>query len=202
MDIGGCKPVFITICALSTAKGMVFNMGKTLKGDAIVIKGEHVNADTAMSWYLGMDSLPPQEIAAKFMAGINPEIPKLVKQDDILVCGRNFGFGKTHKTLWTAMKTIGMQVMVAESFATQLFQHALMYGINLLECPGILQAVNMGDKLEVDIESAVVKNITQKKEIEGKKMPQFLIDVMNAGGQIDYLAKQIEATKQQQSING
>jgi 3-isopropylmalate/(R)-2-methylmalate dehydratase small subunit len=170
-------------------------MGLTFKGNAIVIKGEHINADTAMGWYLGMDTLPPAEIAAKFMSGIDPKIAEISKKGDILVCGRDFGFGKVHGALFTAMKAFDIKCIVADSFSTQMLQTALMFGTILFECPGILQKVEMGDEIEVSIESARVANLTKDSVIEGKKIPQFLIDVMNAGGQMGYLARKIAARK-------
>jgi len=69
-------------------------MSTILQGKAVTISGDHLNADRAMGWYLGMDALPPEEIAQKFMAGIDPSIISVVEKGDILVCGRNFGFGK------------------------------------------------------------------------------------------------------------
>jgi 3-isopropylmalate/(R)-2-methylmalate dehydratase small subunit len=168
-------------------------MSTKFKGNVILIQGEHVNVDTAMGWYLGMDALPPAEIATKFMAGNNPDIPKIVKQGDILVCGKDFGYGKVHGALFSAMKVLGITCIVAESFATQLIQTALMFGSYLVEAPGILQNVGMGDEIEVDVESAEVINITKNKTIEGKKFPPFLIEVMNSGGQMGYLARKIRA---------
>lgn len=99
-----------------------------IKGNVIKIEGNNLNADTAMGWYLGMDALPPQEIAAKFMSGVSPEIAATVKEGDILVCGRNFGYGKVHQALFTAMGALGVKYIVAESFATQIIQTGLMFG--------------------------------------------------------------------------
>jgi 3-isopropylmalate/(R)-2-methylmalate dehydratase small subunit len=170
-------------------------MSTILKGNAVVITGEHINVDTAMGWYLGMDTLPPEELALKFMVNINPEIPKIVKQGDILVCGRNFGFGKAHQSLFYAMGHLGIKCIVAHSFSTQMLQTALVFGINMVECPDILNNVSMCDEIEVDVENAVIKNITKNKMIEGKKFPSYIIEVMQSGGQFGYLAKKIAARK-------
>ncbi|GAB6108007.1 3-isopropylmalate dehydratase small subunit [Fusibacter bizertensis] len=157
------------------------------KGYAIVVKKEHLNADTAMGWYLGMDSLPPDELALKFFTGIDSSIVQRVKPNDILICGRNFGFGKVHNSFFTAIKMHELECIVAESFSTQMFQMGLTQGIYLVECPNILQNVDMGDEIEVDIENAVVRNITKNITINGKKLPQYIIDVMEAGGHMGYL---------------
>jgi len=166
-----------------------------LRGNAITIRGVHVNADVAMGWYLGMDGLPPQELAAKFMAGIDPDIPGRTRAGDILVCGRNFGFGKVHSSLWTAMKTIGISCIVAESFATPIIQYGIAQGIRLVECAKILDRVSMGDAIEVDVAKAVVWNRSSGRVLLGQDFPRFLIDVMEAGGHQRYLAAKVGRRK-------
>ncbi len=160
------------------------------RGSAIVIPGEHTNADTAMGWYLGFDRLPPEEIAARFMSGIDPDIAKNAKTGDILVGGENFGFGKVHGSFFTALRTIGIQCIVAQSFSTQMVQTALMYpNTFLVESPSILSGVNMGDEIEVDLESAQTRNLTRDTVLPGKEFPPFLVEVMKAGGHVGYLAR-------------
>ncbi len=168
------------------------------KGNAICISGNHMNADTAMGWYLGMDALPPEQIAAKFMSGIDTEISKQAQKGDILVCGRNFGYGKVHQSLYTAMTAIGIRCIVAESFSTQLVQSAFNGSTLLVEVPDILQHVNMGDALEVDIITATVKNLTQNTILTGKTMPPYIIEVMMAGGYMRHMMGKIMAKRQQQ----
>lgn len=161
-------------------------MGDTLlfEGDVILIPGENINADTAMCWSLGIDSLPPAELAKQFMKGVDPSIADRAKANDILVCGKNFGFGKTHQMLFTAMKEIGIQCIVAESFATQLIQTALNGSTFLVECPDISKAVTDGDHIIVDPEKAVIKNVTKGTEISGKPFPPYMYNVMKNGGYI------------------
>ncbi len=164
------------------------------QGNAIVIPGDNVNADTAMCWSLGVDSLPPAEMAKQFMKGINPAIAERAKKDDIMVCGKNFGYGKTHMMLFTAMKEIDIRCIVAESFATQIIQTCLNVpggNVMLVECPEILSKVEDGDMLEVDPETAVVRNLTQNTEIQGKPFPEYTYNVMKNGGYFANIYKNI-----------
>lgn len=160
-------------------------------GKAIRIEGSHINADTAMGWYLGMDALPKEEIAKKFMSGVSEEIAANVSAGDMLVCGRDFGYGKVHQALFTAMTELKISCIVAESFATQMVQTGLMFGATLVEVPGIMDKVSMGDELEVDSQTATVKNLTTGETIEGKPFPPFLQEVMADGGQFRHLGKMI-----------
>lgn len=166
-----------------------------IKGNVIKIEGSNLNADTAMGWYLGMDALPPQEIAGRFMSGISPDIAATVKSGDILVCGKNFGYGKVHQALFTAMGVLGVQYIIAESFATQVIQSGLMFGGNFVEVPDILSKVSMGDEIEVDTVAAVVKNLSTGEVIEGKPFPPFIQQVMEDGGQMRHLGKVVYMKK-------
>lgn len=47
----------------------------------------------------------------------------------------------------------------------------------------------MGDEIEVDTNSAIVKNLTTGETIEGKPFPPFLQQVMADGGQMRHLGK-------------
>lgn len=163
-------------------------------GNAIVIARENVNADTAMCWSLGVDSLTPAEQAKLFMKGVDPTIAERAKKDDILVCGKNFGFGKTHMLLFTAMKEIGIKCIVAESFATQIIQTCMNIpggSTMLVECPNIVQAVADGDLIEVDPETATVRNLTQGTEIVGKPFPPYTYNVMKNGGYFANLYREL-----------
>jgi len=158
-----------------------------LTGKALTVQGKNINADTAMGWYLGMDSIPEAEIVQKFMIGVDPEISKRAIKDDFLVCGRNFGFGKVHSSFFIALRSIGIKCIVAESFSTQVLQSALNQGVLLVECPNILEHVKMGDELEVNVLESVITNKTNSTTTIGNPFPEFIKNVMSAGGQMRYL---------------
>jgi len=171
-------------------------MSTILQGKAVTISGDHLNADRAMGWYLGMDALPPEEIAQKFMAGIDPSIISVVEKGDILVCGRNFGFGKVHNAFFASLTVLEIKCIVAESFSTQLFQSAMMQGVLLVACPNVLEQVDMRDELEVDIKTATVKNLSQGVTLQGEPLPEYCLDVLMSGGHVGYLMRSLAAKRQ------
>ena len=58
-----------------------------------------------------------------------------------------------------------------------------------MECPGIHDAVEKGDTLEVDVTGGVVKNLSNGKTLRFKPLPEFMVEVLNAGGLAPYLNK-------------
>ncbi len=165
------------------------------KGRVIKIEGENLNADTAMGWYLGMDALPLEEIAKQFLSGISENIAQEAKAGDVLVCGKNFGYGKVHAALFTAMNYIGIKYIIAESVSTQIIQSGLMFGGSFLEVPGIIDKVSNGDEIEFDTQTAVVKNITTGESITGRPFPAYMQEVMEDGGHFKHLGKKIYMQK-------
>jgi len=176
-------------------------MSEICMGKAIVIQGKYTNVDTAMGWYTGMDGLPPAEIASKFMSGTDPKIAKEAASGDILVGGRCFGYGKAHPSFFAALDYIGIKCICAESFSTQLVQGALgAYGGSrkapyLVECPDILDQIEMGDEIRVDYKTAVIENITKGTVIQGKPFPEFCLHLMEIGGQMEFVKERVSEKK-------
>jgi 3-isopropylmalate/(R)-2-methylmalate dehydratase small subunit len=161
-------------------------------GDAICIPLNHVNADVAMGWYMGMDSLPPSEIASKFFSGIDPNIARIAKRGDILVCGGNFGYGKVHTAFSIALAEIGISCFVAESFSTTFFKDGLSNGYLLAECHGLMENISTGDRIEVDFEKSVIRNITRDSMLQGIPLPSFPLEVMRDGGYANNFLKRFQ----------
>jgi len=50
-----------------------------------------------------------------------------------------------------------------------------------------LQKVEDGDELEVDLEAGVVRNLTKGEEYKFSPFPDFALEIMRAGGLLEYL---------------
>lgn len=172
-------------------------MENIYRGSALVVPGSNINTDTAMDWFVGMEGLAPEEIASKFMCNADASLAKLAKPGDILVCGKNFGYGKVHSCFFIAFKTLKLSCIVAESFSSQIFAKLKVEGIPFVECPGIASKVKTGTQLEVHFAEAVVKDLTADQEYTGNVLPPYILEVMQSGGIMSYLAKKGKALNQQ-----
>jgi 3-isopropylmalate/(R)-2-methylmalate dehydratase small subunit len=136
-----------------------------------------------------MELTDPEEMATHAMEGIDPDFAKLVEKDDIVVGGSNFGCGSSREHAPLALKYAGVGCVLAESFARIFYRNCINIGLAGLECPGIHEIVNKGDKLEVNVTSGSVKNLTTGSELKFKPLPEFMVAVLNAGGLAQYLSK-------------
>ncbi len=53
-----------------------------------------------------------------------------------------------------------------------------------IECRGASKEIKDGDKLEIDIEKGTIKG---KKEYKFKPFPKFAVNIIKAGGLLDYI---------------
>jgi 3-isopropylmalate/(R)-2-methylmalate dehydratase small subunit len=127
------------------------------------------------------------EMAKHVLESLNPEFPTSVKKGDIIVAGRNFGCSSGRAIAPKAIKATGVAAVVAEGFSRTFYRNGHEIGLPILEVPGIHELVRTGDRLRVDIAKGEVTNLTSGKSLQGSPAPQFLLDMLRAGGLIPFL---------------
>ena len=150
--------------------------------------GDDVNTDYIIPGRY-MELTDPEEMAEKVFEEHDPSFRKGVKQGDIVVGRTNFGCGSSREHAPIALLGNGVSIVLAESFARIFYRNAINIGLPALECPGIHDAVEKGDVLEVDVTGGYVRNLSNGKELRFKPLPPFMVEVLNAGGLAPYLNK-------------
>jgi 3-isopropylmalate/(R)-2-methylmalate dehydratase small subunit len=121
------------------------------------------------------------------MEGLDSEFPNKVDNGDFIVAGKNFGCGSSREHAPIAIKGCGIQAVIAESFARIFYRNSTNVGLTLIEAPGISQYVKEGDKIEINMDNGVI--IAGENRIEFKKLPPFMMGILEEGGLINYLKK-------------
>lgn len=106
------------------------------------------------------------ELARLAMKDQDPDFAAQVRRGDLLVGGRNFGYGHPHYPPLRAMRHLGITGLVAESFSPGFWRGEISMGFPLVPAPGILSAVQRWDEIEVDWSAGTVINHTR-----GSSMP-------------------------------
>ena len=150
--------------------------------------GDDVNTDYIIPGRY-MELTDPAEMAEKVFEEHAPSFRKGVKPGDIVVGRTNFGCGSSREHAPIALAGNGVSVVLAESFARIFYRNAINIGLPALECPGIHNAVEKGDLIEVDVTDGVVKNLANGRELRFNPLPGFMVEVLNAGGLAPYLNK-------------
>ena len=120
------------------------------------------------------------------MEGLDAEFNEKCKKGDFIVAGTNFGCGSSREHAPIAIKGVGVAAVIAESFARIFYRNATNVGVPLLEAPGITEIVEDGEEIEVDMENGTITSMNGKT-ITFKKLPPFMLEILEQGGLIEYL---------------
>jgi len=127
------------------------------------------------------------EMAKHVLESLNPEFPKNLQKGDIIVAGRNFGCSSGRAIAAKAIKTAGVGVVVAEQFSRTFYRNGHEVGLPILEAAGVHDLAETGDRIRVDIENGQIENLTSGKTLTTAPAPEFLLDMLRAGGLIPFL---------------
>jgi 3-isopropylmalate/(R)-2-methylmalate dehydratase small subunit len=156
-----------------------------------VIKfGDNVDTDVILPGkYLVL--MDPKDLAKHAMEGLDPAFPEKAKKGVIVVGGKNFGCGSSREQAPLALKYAGVQCVVAESFARIFFRNAINIGLPVIECKGVLAAVENGNELAVDFEAGKIQNLSKRQSLQVTKLPPFILEILSDGGLIENLRRRL-----------
>jgi len=141
--------------------------------------------------------LPLKEQAKHCLEGVDPEFASKASAGDIIIGGKNFGCGSSRPAHATVM-ALGIAAVVAESFGRLFYRHSVSGGLMVVPCPGIVDFVKTGDRIEIDTAEGVVRNLSDGQTMKCEPLPQFLRDMVAIGGEKAYLKARLERERQAQ----
>jgi len=157
-----------------------------MKGRAHVYNKNHINTDEIIpARYLNTDN--ESDLAKHAMEDIDPMFVKKVKKGDFIVACENFGCGSSREHAIWALKGAGIQAVIAGSFARIFFRNAINNGFYAIECKGLSKKIKDGEEIEISIEKGIIK--AGRNEYKFQPFPKFAVDLINAGGLLNYINK-------------
>ncbi|MFB3881180.1 MAG: 3-isopropylmalate dehydratase small subunit [Armatimonadota bacterium] len=160
-----------------------------LRGRAHVY-GDNVDTDVIIpARYL--TSWDPAELGAHCMEDLDPGFLKAVLPGDMIVAGDNFGCGSSREHAPIAIKAAGVSCVIADSFARIFFRNAINVGLPALSCPEAVADIKAGDELAVDLAAGRIENLTRKKSYTAEPFPEFLQQIIAAGGLVPYTRQRL-----------
>ncbi len=162
-------------------KGRVWKFGDNIDTDAI-IPARYLNTSD------------PKELAKHVMEDADREFPSKVRAGDIITGGANFGCGSSREHAPIAIKAAGIQAVIARSFARIFYRNAFNIGLPIFESEEASEKVKQGDEVEIDADKGLIRNITKKEEYTAKPIPQFMQELISAGGLIEWTKKRIKTS--------
>jgi 3-isopropylmalate/(R)-2-methylmalate dehydratase small subunit len=159
-------------------KGKVFKYGADVNTD-VIIPARYLNVSE------------PAELAKHCMEDIDASFLKKVQRGDIIMATTNFGCGSSREHAPLAIKASGISCVIAHSFARIFFRNAINIGLPLLECAEAVNNTSAGDIVEVDLAKGKIKNVTKNVTFTAKPYPDFMAELIAAGGLVAYTKKRL-----------
>jgi 3-isopropylmalate/(R)-2-methylmalate dehydratase small subunit len=150
--------------------------------------GDNINTDFIISGRYKFAITDMKELAKHIMEDIDPNFAqKIVPGESIIVAGNNFGMGSSREQAPLVIKEAGIVAVLSCQFARIFFRNGFNIGLPLIETD--TSKIDEGDKLQIDLDKGVVKNLTKGMDLEIKPLPKFMQDLLAEGGIINYYKK-------------
>jgi 3-isopropylmalate/(R)-2-methylmalate dehydratase small subunit len=162
-------------------------IGKVIKYD---IKNINTDLIIPARYLINSDD---KYLAKHCMEDLDHEFVEKVKKENfqILVTNSNFGCGSSREQAPSAIKASGILCIIAPSFARIFFRNSINIGLPIIEFQSI-EKIKTGDILKIQFKEGTIKNTSNYEEFQVKKQPNFLQQIISAGGLITFARRQLE----------
>lgn len=117
-------------------------------------------------------------------AHLRPDFAATYRPGDLVVAGRNTGLGSSREYAPEALKKLGVPAIIAVSYARIFFRNLVNLGIVPFEAPEIVEVLQDGDEVELELTSGVLK---RGEEVFQLKPPAgFLAEALREGSLFEY----------------
>jgi 3-isopropylmalate/(R)-2-methylmalate dehydratase small subunit len=162
-------------------QGKVFKYGNDIDTD-VIIPARYLNVTD------------PKDLASHCMEDIDKSFINEVKDGDIMVALKNFGCGSSREHAPIAIKAAGISCVIAKSYARIFYRNAFNIGLPILECEEAAEKIQAGDEVTVDFKNGTIKNVTKNETYQAEPFPEFIEQIINADGLVNYVKNKIKTT--------
>ncbi len=122
------------------------------------------------------------ELAKHCMEDIDASFVAKVRPGDIIVADENFGCGSSREHAPIAIKTAGVSVVIAKSFARIFYRNAINTGLAIMEAPDAVDGIGDGDRVAVDADAGTITDLTTGTTFHAQPFPPFIKAIIEKGG--------------------
>ncbi len=106
-----------------------------------------------------------------------------VEPGDIVITGKNFGAGSSRQQAVDCFKSLGVQVILAESFGAIYERNAINAAFPILTYKDISSLeLKQRDKIKIDFEKGILTNLENNKSVEIDKFSSVQMEIFKKGG--------------------
>lgn len=110
------------------------------------------------------------------------DFSKKVKPGDIVIAGKNFGCGSSRQQAVDCFKSLGISMIIAESFGSIYERNAINSALPILVAENITQHIDDGDQLKVDLVTGEILDKTKGETFYAKPFSPSQLEIYRRGG--------------------
>ena len=130
--------------------------GDVIEGRVAWIFEDHFDVDLIVG-VENIKSSDPDYLRQYCMKAYDSNFVADVQPGDVLVGGRNFGYGHPHYPPMIAMRALGITCIIADSFSPGFRRGELSNGMVLLACPDFSSRVRRWERLRIEWRRGVIE---------------------------------------------
>lgn len=155
--------------------------------------GDDVNTDLLFPGRYTYTCSKAEEILPHLLEDLDGEFAKRVRPGDLILAGKNFGCGSSREQPALGLKAVGLQAVVAKSFARIFFRAAINQGLLLVECPEAVDAYREGDAVTLDAAAGTIT--VGGKAYAFPALPPEMLAIRDAGGLLEHARRKLAETR-------
>ncbi len=142
--------------------------------------GDDISTDLLAPGGYAVDPVDVQKLHV--LESVDPSFAATVEPGDVVVAGRNFGCGSSRETAPANLKALGVACIAAESFSRLFMRNAVALGLPVMVCPGVHEAIDAGEEVEIDLESGRIAVPATDLVLFAEALPAEMREILAAGG--------------------
>lgn len=152
--------------------------------------GDDINTDLLFPGRYTYTCSKADEIIPHLLEDLDPEFSKKVKKGDIIIAGENFGCGSSREQPALGLKAVGIEAIIAKSFARIFFRAAINQGLILIECRDAVDYYKEGMDVKINLKEGKV--IVGDREFSFPPLNEELLKIRDSGGLLEYAKEKLK----------
>ena len=121
-----------------------------------------------------------EEMKSHAFESLDPSFASRVKPGDYVVAAENFGCGSSREQAPAVLKALGVQAVIAKSFARIFFRNAINIGLPVIVCRELYDHVADGEEMELSLTEGVAR--VHGEEYPCTRLNPYMQQILNQGG--------------------
>lgn len=110
------------------------------------------------------------------------DFPGKAGPGDIVVIGKNFGCGSSRQQAVDCFKSLGIPLIIAESFGAIYERNAINAGLAIMAASLVQSEIRSGQRIEVNFKTGVIRNLDTGEMVQGNSFSDVQMKIYHQGG--------------------